>query len=94
MKTLAQTTVDTIKDWKAVQAELGSDYGFFKHLMNIKSDQHLIKGYLLIDVYSCYLKRVEIAKQRKNFRILNKDKYSVNKYGMLTDTSLQVNENA
>ena len=92
--TLAQTTVNAIKDWKAVQKDLGSDYCFFNHLICIKTDQHLIKGYLLIDVYSCYLERERIAKQRKNFRILNKEKYSVNKYGMLTDTSLQVNENA
>ena len=91
--TLAQTTVNAIKDWKAVQKELGPNYCFFNHLINIKTGHH-IGTHMLIDVYSCYLKREKVAKQRKNFRILNKEKYSVNKHGMLTDTSLQVNENA
>lgn len=94
MKTLAQTTVELIKDWKAVQAELGKGYGFMKHLINVKTLKHHIGEYRIIDIYVCYLKREEITEKRKNFRILNKEKYSVNKYGMLTDTSLQVNENA
>ena len=98
--TLVQTTVNAIKDWKAVQKELGSDYCFFNHLMCIKSDQHLVKGYLLIDVYFCYIERERIAKQQAEKRKEEEDKdkpaieYGVNKYGMLTDTSLQVNENA
>tara|TARA_R110002020_G_scaffold113252_6_gene260597 strand:+ start:9853 stop:10134 length:282 start_codon:yes stop_codon:yes gene_type:complete len=93
MKTLIETTVDAIKDWKATRIELGNGYTFFEHLINIKTG-HDVGEYMLLDVFACYLKRERLKKDQINYRILNKTKYGVSKYGLLTDLSLQVNENS
>ena len=54
-KTLIQVTEESLDDWKAVKKELKTNnYSFFHHLLNIRSDQDRIDGYLLIDVYGQY----------------------------------------
>ena len=93
MKTLIETTVDAIKDWKATRIELGNGYTFVEHLININIAGY-IGHYRVLDVRECYLKREEMAIEKRNYRILNRAKYGVNKYGLLTDLSLQVNENS